>query len=244
MKLAGTLLFAVVGAAIAQQCPAQSFNCRYAKTPDEVAICQNAKLAEMDIKMSKLYFGYRGLFSGRARHQIENDQVAWLRNRMSCGNSVECIATAYKDRVAHLHQYRPAVCDGPILMQPIACDPGGSSEITDNDVATVMGGAVQQRPIDTPSEIPRAEPAPPLSPPSSAAATQKSFGSGVVFGAAGEVLTNAHVVDNCMKITIGSSSASAATLVANDEKNDLEHVPPELNRQDSHGVLDRRFYRH
>ena len=24
----------------------------------------------------------------------------------------------------------------------------------------------------------------------------------------------------------------------------LEHVPPELNRQDSHGVLDRRFYRY
>ena len=24
----------------------------------------------------------------------------------------------------------------------------------------------------------------------------------------------------------------------------LEHVPPELNWQDSHGVLDRRFYRH
>ncbi len=24
----------------------------------------------------------------------------------------------------------------------------------------------------------------------------------------------------------------------------LEHVPPELNRQDSHGVLDRRFYWH
>ena len=24
----------------------------------------------------------------------------------------------------------------------------------------------------------------------------------------------------------------------------LEHVPPELNRQDSHGVLDRKFYRH
>jgi hypothetical protein len=24
----------------------------------------------------------------------------------------------------------------------------------------------------------------------------------------------------------------------------LEHVPQELNRQDSHGVLDRRFYRH
>ena len=28
------------------------------------------------------------------------------------------------------------------------------------------------------------------------------------------------------------------------DREDLEHVPPELNRQDSHGVLDRRFYRH
>ena len=28
------------------------------------------------------------------------------------------------------------------------------------------------------------------------------------------------------------------------ERNLLEHVPPELNRQDFHGVLDRRFYRH
>jgi hypothetical protein len=27
-------------------------------------------------------------------------------------------------------------------------------------------------------------------------------------------------------------------------RGELEHVPPELNRQDSHGVLDRRFYRH
>ena len=34
---------------------------------------------------------------------------------------------------------------------------------------------------------------------------------------------------------------SQATIVRSRE---LEHVPPELNRQDSHGVLDRRFYRH
>ena len=32
--------------------------------------------------------------------------------------------------------------------------------------------------------------------------------------------------------------------VFDDETAALEHVPPELNRQDSHGVLDRRFYRH
>ena len=37
-----------------------------------------------------------------------------------------------------------------------------------------------------------------------------SIGSGVVIGAHGEVLTNAHVVENCTKITIRSSAASAA----------------------------------
>ena len=34
-----------------------------------------------------------------------------------------------------------------------------------------------------------------------------------------------------------------ATVISDGTLN-LEHVPPELNRQDSHGVLDRRFYRH
>jgi tetratricopeptide (TPR) repeat protein len=48
-------------------------------------------------------------------------------------------------------------------------------------------------------------------------------GSGVVIGAHGEVLTNAHVVENCTQITVRSSSGDlgASLLVARDEKNDL-----------------------
>lgn len=50
-------------------------------------------------------------------------------------------------------------------------------------------------------------------------------GSGVVIGADGEILTNAHVVENCTQITIRSSSgASAAHVVARDDKNDLAVV--------------------
>ena len=43
-------------------------------------------------------------------------------------------------------------------------------------------------------------------------------GSGVVIGAHGEVLTNAHVVENCTQITARSSSGdlAAAQLVARD----------------------------
>ena len=53
-----------------------------------------------------------------------------------------------------------------------------------------------------------------------------SGGSGVVIGAHGEVLTNAHVVENCTKITVRSLSASR--LVARDEKNDLAVVHSSL----------------
>ena len=31
---------------------AQSFNCRYARTPDEVAICQNGRLSDLDERLS------------------------------------------------------------------------------------------------------------------------------------------------------------------------------------------------
>jgi uncharacterized protein len=120
---------------------AQSFNCRYAKTPDEVAICDNSSLAEMDVKVSNLYFGYRNFYHGPARRRLEADQAAWLKTRLDCGRNFICIAKAYKARVDHLYQHNtPEVCDGPILQQPMGCDAGGSSTITDDDVAGVLAG--------------------------------------------------------------------------------------------------------
>jgi S1-C subfamily serine protease len=70
-----------------------------------------------------------------------------------------------------------------------------------------------------------AQPAPAVPPTS---ATPKSSGSGVVIGAHGEVLTNAHVIKNCTNIAVRSSSASVAYLVARDEKNDLAVVRTKL----------------
>jgi S1-C subfamily serine protease len=55
-------------------------------------------------------------------------------------------------------------------------------------------------------------------------------GSGVVIGVHGEILTNAHVVENCTQITVRSSAGdlAAALLVARDEKNDLAVVRSKL----------------
>lgn len=51
-------------------------------------------------------------------------------------------------------------------------------------------------------------------------------GSGVLIGASGEVLTNAHVVEGCrsIKLTFANGSPQPATLVARDEQNDLAVV--------------------
>jgi tetratricopeptide (TPR) repeat protein len=48
-------------------------------------------------------------------------------------------------------------------------------------------------------------------------------GSGIVVGAGGEVVTNAHVVDRCdaIKVQFASKKSETAVLVARDEKNDL-----------------------
>jgi tetratricopeptide (TPR) repeat protein len=51
-------------------------------------------------------------------------------------------------------------------------------------------------------------------------------GSGVVIGAKGEILTNAHVVDACQTITVRLSSGNSekGALIARDERNDLAVV--------------------
>jgi S1-C subfamily serine protease len=57
-------------------------------------------------------------------------------------------------------------------------------------------------------------------------AADTTVGSGFVIGSQGEILTNAHVVENCESITIGfpSGSSEIAVLIAHDQKNDLAVV--------------------
>ena len=84
---------------------AQSFNCAKASTPDEVLICQNPYLADLDEQMSAMYFSVRNRLSGNARRQFERDQRAWLEGRMRCGRDGPCIADAYNRRITALQYY-------------------------------------------------------------------------------------------------------------------------------------------
>jgi putative serine protease PepD len=57
-------------------------------------------------------------------------------------------------------------------------------------------------------------------------AAEISSGSGVVISTKGEILTNAHVVENCQSITVrlAPGNSEVGVLVASDEKNDLALV--------------------
>jgi uncharacterized protein len=81
------MIILAISAALALEgaASAQSFNCNYAKAPDEVMICNSPTLSRLDEQMSVMYFQTRNSMSGVARAQLQNDQAAWLRGRQMCG---------------------------------------------------------------------------------------------------------------------------------------------------------------
>lgn len=81
---------------------AQSFNCRLARAPDEILICQDEELSRLDERMSALYFETRNRAPAPVRAEMEADQADWLASRRVCGRDVRCVRAAYNVRIAEL----------------------------------------------------------------------------------------------------------------------------------------------
>lgn len=91
--------------AVPSAAEAQSFNCRYARAADEIAICDDGQLSRLDERMSRIFFEVRDSLPGRERARLEIDQEGWLSTRRSCGRDAECIEDAYRDRIRELRRY-------------------------------------------------------------------------------------------------------------------------------------------
>jgi S1-C subfamily serine protease len=85
---------------------AQSFDCRTAKNADEQAICNNAELAELDIRMSNSFYRLFNGLSGSARSELRSQQGRWWRERRECGSKVGCIRDIYRQRISELEAGR------------------------------------------------------------------------------------------------------------------------------------------
>lgn len=78
-----------------------SFNCRYARTRGEIAVCSDLGLASLDRQMSTEF--YRALAAARPgqRAMLERSRNRFLRYRDSCGSQA-CIADAYRGRMREI----------------------------------------------------------------------------------------------------------------------------------------------
>jgi uncharacterized protein len=93
----------------AQPSRGPSFNCRYARTPVEEAVCSEPALAAKDREMSALYYRTLGSEPGRAG-SIETTQNNWRAARDACarrgGRALsDCVDEAYEARIRDLRGY-------------------------------------------------------------------------------------------------------------------------------------------
>ncbi len=101
------LMAAVLLTAFTSAATAQSYDCRKAVTADEVAVCGDPLLGELDVVQADLY--------GRLRHyttsfdnamglqaQLRDEARAFLRRRAACGADRSCLEAVYRARIREL----------------------------------------------------------------------------------------------------------------------------------------------
>lgn len=81
-----------------------SFDCRFARTPDEITICSNASLAAKDRRLDQAFKELSARLSVAARRGLVSRQHIWLRRRAACGAAVSCIDAAYETRILELRR--------------------------------------------------------------------------------------------------------------------------------------------
>jgi uncharacterized protein len=84
------------GAAAPVQQANPSFPCAKARHPAEIAVCNSALLAGLDVELNRLYLRVKGNRSYAAR------QRAWVDQRNACGSNAACIEQRYREQIAYL----------------------------------------------------------------------------------------------------------------------------------------------
>jgi uncharacterized protein len=98
-RTAFAVVLAIMFAADAQ---AASFDCGRARSPDEIAICANRDLNDMDVRMTTLFDIAKGFVLMGERGAMQDDQRTWLAERRRCRADVACLRRSYRKRIGEL----------------------------------------------------------------------------------------------------------------------------------------------
>jgi hypothetical protein len=78
-----------------------SFNCRYARTRGEIAVCRNSGLASLDRQMAAEFYSALAVARPGQKAMLQRSRNRFLRVRDACGSEA-CIANSYRARIGEI----------------------------------------------------------------------------------------------------------------------------------------------
>ncbi len=83
-----------------------SFDCNSNYLPAEVAVCNNAELAQLDVELDRLYSQASHRSNPSRKNQLLAEQRRWVHHRDTCGNDTACIRLQYQARLGQLQAWK------------------------------------------------------------------------------------------------------------------------------------------
>jgi uncharacterized protein len=120
-----------------------SFNCKKATLKAEIMVCGNARLAQLDVEVTRLY-GLIGKAPGIDRVALQRLQGGWLNKRNACAtltSSETCLLNTYAGRISDLRAgYPVARNDTAVSIGPVSwhCPAGDMSSTFINGASSMV----------------------------------------------------------------------------------------------------------
>ena len=192
----------IVAASVAAANP--SFDCNKARTPSEIEICRSPRLAELD---NILAAGYAFLKTTQGRPTADAIGVPYWRLIAQCEGDEGCIARRQTEEISAL-----ALAGAPVSLPKTASIPPAPPQ---PQPATPSAPPAPE--VAKAEEEPKPAPKPDV---------EASSGTGFFVTSDGDVVTNAHVVENCptIRATTAQGAMAEAKVIARDVGNDLAYL--------------------
>jgi len=115
-----------------------SFDCKKAATKDEIAVCQDGRLASKDGKLARLYGTALETATPSQAKEIKIDQRTFLSDRRACLADSSCLNRVYDARLLALSsKLAPSAGEQVTVAQPsFSCD-----QATEEDEKAICGNA-------------------------------------------------------------------------------------------------------